>query len=286
MTKNKFYSPLRYPGGKNRLSNFIASVCEQNDISGHYIEPYAGGAAVAFYLLMSGKMQKITINDFDVALYAFWHSVLYRTEDLCSLINSRPIDMDTWNACRGVLANKNKESDLLELGYATLFLNRTNYSGVLNGGVIGGKGQAGKYKMDCRFNKVEIVRKIREISKRKADINLENLDALELIKRVRKDKNTIFYFDPPYYLKGPSLYMNHYKHNDHRRVSDAIKKIKNARWIVSYDDTDEISELYVGLPAIRYSLSHSVSGVKKGMECIFVDPKLAVDLERHPLRGY
>lgn len=286
MTKNQFYSPLRYPGGKNKLSKFISTICEQNEINGHYVEPYAGGAAVALHLLLTNRVKRITINDFDIAIFAFWHSVLYQTDELRALIENRPIDLSTWKESRKILASKHSNSNLLELGYATLFLNRTNYSGVLNAGVIGGKEQNGKYKIDCRFNKVEIIKKIMAIAERSSDITLENLDALELIKKIRKDKNTLFYFDPPYYLKGPSLYMNHYKHGDHKEVSKAIRGIKRARWIVSYDDMPSISNLYVNLPSIRYSFSHSVRGAKKGLESIFADPNLILDITKHPIKDY
>lgn len=286
MTKSRFYSPLRYPGGKNKLSRFISTICEQNEINGHYVEPYAGGAAVALHLLLTNKVKHITINDFDVAIFAFWHSVLYETEKLCALIRERPINLSTWEECHKILANKHGNVNLLELGYSTLFLNRTNYSGVLNAGVIGGKEQNGKYKIDCRFNKAEIIKKIRAIAARRSDITLENLDALELINKVRKNKNTLFYFDPPYYLKGPSLYLNYYKHDDHQEVSRAIQKIKRARWIVSYDDTPPILELYEGLPTIRYSFSHTVNKAREGLESIFIDPNLKIDLTKHPIMEY
>lgn len=286
MTKSQFYSPLRYPGGKNKLSRFISAICQQNEIDGHYVEPYAGGAAVALYLLMTNKVKHITINDFDIAIFAFWHSVLYQTDKLCALIEDRPINLSTWEESHKILAGKHSNPNLLELGYATLFLNRTNYSGVLNAGVIGGKGQNGKYKIDCRFNKSEIIKKIRAIAERRSDITLENLDALELIKKVRKDKNTLFYFDPPYYLKGPSLYLNYYRHDDHQKVSKAIQKIKQARWIVSYDDTPQILELYEDLPTIRYSFSHTVNRAREGLESIFIDPNLKVDLTKHPILEY
>ena len=81
-----FYSPLRYPGGKNKLSKFISKICIDNNINGHYVEPYAGGASVALHLLIENRIKKITINDYDRSIYAFWHSVLWDTNKLCGLI--------------------------------------------------------------------------------------------------------------------------------------------------------------------------------------------------------
>lgn len=278
-----FFSPLRYPGGKNKLAKFIDKICVDNGATGHYIEPYAGGASVALHLLMTDRVQEITINDLDRAIYAFWLSAVYCADELCALIESTPITVEEWYKQKAVLASKDSEEDVIKLGFATLFLNRTNYSGVLNGGMIGGKNQTGTYKLDCRFNKKEIVRKIRAIAEQKHRIHVTNLDAINLIKRVPVESDSIFYFDPPYYMKGPSLYMNHYLYHDHKAVSDAIRAIPTAKWVVSYDDTEEIHGLYEGLRHINYSFTHSASKSRQGNEAIFFSDNISVDTGLHPV---
>jgi len=147
-----FYSPLRYPGGKNKLSAFIAKICIDNNINGHYVEPYSGGASVALFLLMEGFVEKITINDKDRSIYAFWYSVLNKTNKLCERIENAELNIEEWRKQKEVQANK-KKADLLDLGFSTFYLNRTNRSGIINAGVIGGIQQNGNYLMDCRFNK-------------------------------------------------------------------------------------------------------------------------------------
>ena len=267
----KFISPLRYPGGKNRLAKFVALVCEKNDINGHYIEPYAGGASVALHLLLNGYVQDITINDLDRSIYAFWYSVLCDTEKLCKKIEETDITMANREKQRKIQKNK-KEADLLDLGFSTLFLNRTSYSGILDGGPIGGREQKGVYTLDCRFNKTDIIERIRTIAKYKKHIHLFNLDALALIEKKERESeggSTIFYFDPPYYLKGQSLYMNAYEHDDHKRVSEKIKQIKNAEWIVSYDNTPQIVELYNEFRKKIFSLTHTAYEIREGKEIVF-----------------
>ncbi len=271
-----FYSPLRYPGGKNKLSKFISKVCEMNNVSGHYVEPYTGGASVALFLLIENKVSKITINDYDKAIFAFWHSVLNDTDRLCKKIQNTEVTLKNWRKQKEIQKNKVKEEDLLKLGFSTFFLNRTNYSGIINGGIIGGIKQNGKYKIDCRFNREELIKRIKLIANYKEKISLYNLDALELIKKIKKNKNTVFYFDPPYYLMGPSLYMNHYKHADHKKVSDEIKKIKNAHWIVSYDDTSEIRLLYKGYNSIKFMFLHMAYKVRRGREIIISSNDLSL----------
>ncbi len=266
-----FYSPLRYPGGKNKLSAFIAKICIDNNINGHYVEPYSGGASVALFLLMEGFVEKITINDCDRSIYAFWHSVLNKTNQLCELIENAELTIEEWRRQKNVQLNK-KSADLLELGFSTFYLNRTNRSGIINAGVMGGIEQTGNYLMDCRFNKPDLIDRIRKISEKKKQIRLYKKDAIKLIDKIQNEaenENTVFYFDPPYYLKASTLYMNYYQKENHKNVSDKIKSINNIKWIVSYDNVPEIKELYAGYGKKEFSFKHTVYKIRIGNEILF-----------------
>ncbi|MFA7252603.1 MAG: DNA adenine methylase [Candidatus Paceibacterota bacterium] len=276
----KFYSPLRYPGGKNKLAKFVALLCEKNHINGHYIEPYAGGASVALFLLLEGYVKEITINDLDRAIYAFWYSMLNDTKRFCNMILKTDITVKNWHKFKKIHKNKEKV-DLFDLGFATFFLNRTNHSGVIDGGIIGGYQQKGDYKIDCRFNKIDLINRIKLISGYKDRIHVKNLDALDLIdvsQKSSRSKNTIFYFDPPYFMKGQSLYMNSYQPNDHREVSEKIKNINNARWIVSYDDVLPIRKLYKDkkIKSMKQEIIYTAHTVSLGKEIMFFDRGLLV----------
>lgn len=277
----EFYSPLRYPGGKNKLAKFVAKICIDNSIDGHYVEPYAGGASVALRLLIDGYVSEITINDVDRSIYAFWYSVLFKTKKLCRLIEETDITVENWKKMRDIQKNKNKAT-LLDLGFSTFFLNRTNVSGILNGGIIGGLAQEGTYKIDCRFNKKELVKKIKKIAKHKKNIHLYQKDAVKLIKEISKNKKTIFYFDPPYYLKGKSLYMNYYDHDDHEKVSKMIKKIKNAKWIVSYDNVPQIKRLYKEYKPLSFSYFYTAHKARLGNEVLFFSNNLIIPTTVNP----
>lgn len=271
-----YYSPLRYPGGKNKLAAFIAKICIENRVNGHYVEPYSGGASVALFLLLEGIVHKITINDKDRSIYAFWHSVLNKTNQLCELIEKTDITVDEWRIQREIQNNKNK-ADLLELGFSTFFMNRTNMSGIIKGGIMGGVNQDGNFLIDCRFNKKDLIQRIKTIAYRKNDIRLYNKDAIKLISKIQleSDKsNVIFYFDPPYYLKANSLYMNHYKKESHKEVSEAIKKIQNIKWIVSYDNVPEIKDLYSDCSCKEYSFKHTAYNIRTGREVLFFSQNL------------
>jgi DNA adenine methylase len=272
----KHYSPLRYPGGKNKLSAFIAKICIDNQINGHYVEPYSGGASVALFLLLEGFVSKITINDKDRSIYAFWYSVLNNTKSLCYLIENTEFTITEWRKQKEV-QNRKSKVDLLELGFSTFYLNRTNRSGIINAGVIGGIEQNGNYLMDCRFNKTELIERIKAIAKRKKDIRLYRKDAIKLIDKIETesiDNNVIFYFDPPYYLKASSLYMNHYKDDNHKIVSDKIKGIKNIKWLVSYDNVPQIKSLYSDCFKKEYSFKHTAYSIRDGQEILFLSSNL------------
>jgi len=272
-----FYSPLRYPGGKFRLATYISQICVKNEINELYIEPYAGGSSVALFLLFSSVIKKIILNDIDRSIYALWYSILNYPDEMCFLIENNEISIQNWKIQREI-QKKKETSNLLNLGFSTLFLNRTNISGIISGGVIGGLQQNGKYKLDCRFNKVELIRKIQRIAAEKENIKVYNMNAIDLIKKIEKGKkgSAIYYFDPPYYKKGSTLYLNHYKKNDHEFIREKISNIKNNQWIVSYDDVTEIRKLYSKFRNRRYVMNHTAYQTKIGKEVLFFSDNLVI----------
>lgn len=263
-----FYTPLRYPGGKGKLAYYIKSMIEENELlDGSYVEPYAGGASVALELLLEEYVQKITINDIDPAIYAFWHSVIYNPDELCDLIRSVRVNMDSWFAQKEIISSPDKH-DLLAVGFATFFLNRTNRSGILKAGVIGGKDQTGNWKLDVRFKKDDLIERIKRISKYRTRINILNMDTLQLIKSREDlfDDRTLVYLDPPYYVKGQGLYRNYYNHNDHVNIMNALGDSGIKNWLVSYDSVDEINEIYKEYRREEYSLQYTAQHKKQGKE--------------------
>ena len=242
----KFYTPLRYPGGKGKLSYFLKDVIEQNELNdGAYAEPYAGGAGVALELLLEEYVRHIYINDADFAIYAFWSSVINDTENLCRMISSAEINIEQWCSHRHVISNP-LEYSRLEVGFSAFFLNRTNRSGILKAGVIGGKAQNGEWKMDVRFNRKDLISRIENIANYNQRIFVSNLDALDFLESLTDTdkKNTLLYLDPPYYIKGQGLYRNFYGHDDHVSVMEKLKEIDFPKWLVSYDNAKEIKDIY------------------------------------------
>lgn len=272
-----FPSPLRYPGGKRKLAVYLERIVIDNDIQGGlYVEPFAGGSNVSLHLLFKGLVNKIIINDIDRSIYAFWYSVLNNTESLCKLIADTPINMTSWNQQKAIQSKK-EEAGLLQLGFSTFFLNRTNRSGIIRGGVIGGKTQNGEWKMDARFNKSDLIQRIENIARFRDEIELYNEDAIDFICRIKNeiDSRTLIYFDPPYYNQGAALYANFYEHEDHFRLSQFIQHLE-CKWMLTYDYTDEILGFYQSADKHVLTLSYTAQDKMRGREMLAFSPELIV----------
>ncbi|MDN7597799.1 DNA methyltransferase [Burkholderia multivorans] len=272
MAQNR--TPLRYPGGKQKLTPFVLELLKANDLEGgHYVEPYAGGAGVAMELLADGHVEHVHLNDSSYHVYSFWRSMLDHTDDFCSRISRSLLNVDEWKMHREILRHPEDHSEF-EVGFATFYLNRTNRSGVLSGGVIGGLDQSGKWKIDARFPRNELITRIELIASMRESITLHNLDAEKFFATCVKGlpKKSLIYCDPPYFEKASRLYLNHYDPEDHGRIAKTIQKIKRVKWVVSYDGVAPILEYYSERRKFLYQLQYNASRAYKGSEVfIFSD---------------
>ena len=271
-------SPLRYPGGKTILNEKVKKILENNRLLDCiYMEPFSGGAGLALKLLMNNDVKRIVINDFDYAIYSFWHNVLYDTSKFCEDIEKIDVNLEEWERQKYIYNNSNNFS-IYEIGLATFFLNRTNRSGIIKGGAIGGRKQEGKYKIDCRFNKKVLIEKIKKIGKYRNRIKLFNYDVNDFIKQVvmrQKNENFFIYFDPPYIKKGPELYKNHFNCDGHTYLSENIKeRLLEKNWIITYDKNELVYKLYEEFNISDFDLNYSAGTNKIGNELIIFSNKL------------
>lgn len=270
-----FYSPLRYPGGKNCIFPFMASLIQENGLEGcSYAEPFAGGAGLALHLLMKGIVSEIHLNDFDHSIYSIWYTILYNPAAFCEWVSHVDVNMETWNWAKNVHSNM-ADFDLFEIAKATFYLNRTNVSGIIMGGPIGGPNQTGKFKIDARFNKSDLIERIYAIAGYRRNIHIYEMDGEEFLRKMnRKRKQMFVYIDPPYVNKGADLYMNFFKQEDHERLCSQVSKLRK-HWIVSYDSSELIFKLYEKYNPIRYTLSQCTSN-RMGDEIIIFSPQLKI----------
>jgi DNA adenine methylase len=284
---NRYLTPLRYPGGKQRLAQFLAEIIKENDLcAGSYAEPYAGGAGAAIELLERGHVNSIHLNDSCLPVYAFWKAVLFFTDELCHLVATAPLNVDFWKSRRAILRDP-RGFDELEIGFAALYLNRCNRSGVLSGGLIGGLQQNGKWLMDARFPRAALIERIRKIAEFSDRIVLRNWDAEYFIREhiSALPDQTLVYLDPPYYDRHGRLYLDRYRRQDHLRLSVFIQTELHHRWILSYDAHPEVLSLYRPLRRFAYDLQYSAARSYMGREALIVSedlklpksPSLALD---------
>ena len=281
-----FYSPLRYPGGKRKIADYVCRLIDLNGLYDcSYVEPFAGGASVALTLLYRQYAKAIYINDYDPAIYDFWYVVLNKTEDFCRLIVDEKVTIDRWNFHRRRVFEEGISQ--IERAFSLFFLNRTNRSGIIKAGVIGGKGQSGKWKLDVRFNKEDLIPRIEKIARHKNRIFLSNLDAEALLENVVSllGQNTLVYLDPPYYVKGGELYTHNFKHDDHLRLARRVAKLKQ-KWIVSYDNVIEIDNMYNQFRRLYYGISYTAQAKYVGKELMVFSENLEVPYIADPTRSH
>lgn len=266
-------SPLRYPGGKSKIYDNVKALIKLNGFESRtYVEPFAGGFGIGIGLLHEGIIESVILNDYDRHIYNFWYSVLYDTDKLIELINDTKITLEERELQKSIYRNNNINP--LFDGFATLFLNRVNFSGIIKGGPIGGLKQTSLYKVDCRFNKEEVIKKIKFIASMKKRIKLYNCDASWLITMsLKKMKKPLFInIDPPYVEKGSQLYTNYFTDKDHRALKSTIEKhLCDIPWIVTYDDCELIREIYCNYYMQSYGINHSAGESKRGKELVITN---------------
>lgn len=276
------YTPLRYPGGKTQLSKFVQHTIEINHmVSPIYCEPFCGGAGVAVDLLLGRKADSIILNDFDICIYSVWNAILNDTDSFLRNLHDTPINIDIWHKQHHIYESlKTSEEYSLDLAFATFFLNRTNMSGIITGGPIGGFAQSGSYKLDCRYNKEMLEKKILDIAVARERIQLYHMDAADLIRTilVHQDPERLFvFFDPPYYQQGKNLYKNAFDDDGHVALSDAVREMNAFKWILTYDNHHRIQEIYQDMPPMWYSLRYMANKKRDELELFLHSPETVVE---------
>ena len=276
-------SPLRYPGGKSAIFPIVSKLICSNGLEGsHYAEPFAGGSGLALSLMYNDVVSDIHLNDIDRSIYTFWDSILNHTERFVDCIQNVDISVDEWYRQRKVQLEK-ETADAFELGFSTFYLNRTNRSGIiLKGGIIGGKHQKGQYRMDCRFKKENLIKRIHHFQKFRKHVYLYNLDAAKFISELESKylDNLIYCIDPPYYSKGHTLYTNYYQHSDHAKLAEVILKLDRP-WIMTYDNTPPIEKLYKSKTQFKFNLNYSLARKRIGRELLVLSDDLTLRKEHN-----
>ena len=280
--EQRYFSPLRYPGGKQQLSEYVKRLIAVNQLyDGIYAEPYAGGAGVALDLLCSEYVRDIHLNDLDKNIASFWNCVVNQPSKLIERLESTPATVENWREQKAIIDNAGPDTPELDRGFATLFLNRCNRSGILDAGPIGGFDQNGPWKIDARYNTKGLAARIRRIARYHNSIRITNLDCLDFLEMEKAEllrRKSLTYLDPPYFVQGKNLYLNAYKPDDHKKVADFLEcEFGDIHWIVSYDACEPIAKIYSSFRCTEQMLNYTASSVrKKGKEFMFYSPLMNI----------
>jgi len=274
-------SPLRYPGGKTVLRILIKQYIDDNGPIINFIEPFAGGAGVSLWLLFNNYVKKVYINDYDFLIYKIWDAILNDTSSFIDKLVQSPVTIDEWHKQKAIIEDEDEylNRSPLEIGFAAFFLNRCNRSGILTkvAGPIGGKNQTGPWKLDARFNKDALIKKIKEIANLRDNIYLSSLDAITFMEQVDTPlTETFFYLDPPYYSIGSELYRNYYTDIDHLNLRDCILSKTNVKWLISYDNNEFIRDIYRDQKIQEVSINHQAH-IQHSSREIIITPKNVFD---------
>ena len=139
-------------------------------------------------------------------MFAFWKSVLCHTDELCRRIREVPLSVEEWDHQREIF-RRPEDASTLELGVSCFYLNRTNRSGILNGGLIGGRKQEGRWRMDARFNREDLIHRITRIADCAGRIEVTCTDAVKFCESDSGGlgNRDLIYVDPPYFRGTAAL---------------------------------------------------------------------------------
>lgn len=276
----RFHSPLRYPGGKANLVSLLEETILLNDLSGAtYYEPFAGGAGAALGLLERGVVSKLFLNDLDVRIFAFWRASLNQTGKMIDRVMSTPLTIDEWYRQKEICKTPSRYNQI-DVGFAAFFMNRCNRSGVLTGaGPIGGLSQNGKWRLDVRFYREELAQRFKSLGANRHRISVTRLDAVTFLQQFlpfgKKRDRAFVYLDPPYVGKGKRLYLNAYDEKDHRRLASFMRKQTSLCWLMSYDDTQLVRELYSDMQLATLTIDYKLQRKRSAQELIISPHDLA-----------
>ena len=238
-----------------------------------YVEPFAGGAGVGLRLLCDEYVDEIVINDLNPGIAAFWRTVFTETDDLLGLVERTPVSVEEWHRQHELYLAASTPD--LDLGFATLFLNRTNRSGILDARPIGGLKQDGAWKIDARFDREVLAARIRALARYSSRVTIREQDGVKLIEEFAEDRDSFIYADPPYLTHGDDLYLDTFEWGDHQRLAKILRRAPS--WLLTYDaDTRITADLYLGLRCANFQTSHTAAQQHVGMEYAVFSASLRV----------
>jgi len=243
----KQLSPLRYPGGKSKLIDYIYSKLNDNKLD-TFIEPFCGGASVSLALLDAKVVKNIVLNDLDFGIYSLFYIIKNYPYDIISkLIGYVPVHEDYY-VSQEIIKSNYKDCDIIKAAWNLLINNRLAYSGIYKANPLGGK-NGDRNSLLQRWNPNSLIKRILHIHSMSSKIEILNIDATKLIEDAYWNESSTIFIDPPYFAKGKDLYNNYYRKKDHVMLNVLLDSLfqgmPGADIILTYDNNKYIKKLYL-----------------------------------------
>lgn len=264
----KRLSPLRYPGGKSKLIDYILTQLDPDQLR-MVISPFTGGGSVELALLESGLTKHLVLNDKDPDVYNFWNVSLNQTDELIQLIQTRPLTVSLYETAHQYMTDKKPfNGSNIEKAFLFLINNRCSFSGIYNAGRMGGKkGSLGD--LSARYNPNTLVKQLTRLNKLNNDpstkIEVRNDSYENIIEEYAWLGNNTFFIDPPYITEqAKSIYKHAFDDTEHHHLFAILNEFwhsfPNSDFLVFYDNHTRINEFPipndVKIINRRYSISN------------------------------
>lgn len=243
-----YRSPLRYPGGKTRGVEFITRFFPKN--LDKLLSPFFGGGSVE--LATASKGTKVYGYDLFPPLVEFWQCLTAQPNELAERVEKYfPLSKDKFYQLQ---QTQTKFKTKLERAAVFYVLNRSSFSGAtLSGGMS---------PDHPRFTHTSIER-LKDFYN--PNIKIQKSD---FRNSLLKHPFTFTYLDPPYLIKS-SLYGkkgNTHRDFDHEGLAEILKTREH--WLLSYNDCDDIRDLYAGFHIITPNWKYGMSNDKTSKEVL------------------
>ncbi len=252
LSASEFRSPLRYPGGKQKAINVISKMLPSQ--IQEYREPLVGGGSVYMYARSNKLAERYWINDAFNELVLFWKAV--QDERTCSkLIEELEALRSGFRSAKEIKkyflkAREEKSNSDYRKALLFFFFNRVTFSGTTRAGGFSSAASLNRFTASS-------IERLRSMPEALRGTTITDLDFEEVILQPGED--VFIFLDPPYYTASKLYGRGGALHQfDHDRLAHILKTTKH-KFLITYDDCDEIRSLYSWAKITNWTLQYGMN---------------------------